>query len=67
MTKPDEKSQINRLKDTIGDLNREISDLSQQNQTLTAEKKILDTHPPYWPLPRAALGNPMLKSDWEAR
>jgi PAS domain S-box-containing protein len=42
MEKPAEKPKIKNLKNTIANLNREISRLSQRNETLTAEKKILD-------------------------
>jgi len=42
MEKSAEKHEIKSLKNTIAKLNREISRLSQKNEILTAEKKILD-------------------------
>jgi len=42
MEKSAEKPKINNLESTIANLNREISRLSQKNELLTAEKKILD-------------------------
>jgi PAS domain S-box-containing protein len=42
MEKSAEKPKIKNLKNTIANLNREISRLSQKNETLTAEKKMLD-------------------------
>ncbi|MEN8753501.1 MAG: PAS domain S-box protein, partial [Desulfobacterales bacterium] len=42
MEKSAEKPKIKNLKNTIANLNREISRLSQKNELLTAEKKVLD-------------------------
>ena len=42
MAKPAENPEIKSLKNTIAKLNREISRLSQKNEILAAEKKILD-------------------------
>jgi PAS domain S-box-containing protein len=42
MEKSAEKPKIRNLKNTIANLNREISRLSQKNEILTAEKEILD-------------------------